>query len=164
MTLAENISTFLRDAQFRIGEIGDELNAMPSKDSQVYSDLWDLRNDLCQWVEVLYNARFSFIDGAYRFLDEDETGWTEEEIIAEIEYQRFVSNINEIPYLTFAAYYPWIVNNIIGSGNIGIGIPSGSLGQYLVYGLNNSIHGETFPDRCGMTIGESIESYFNGRL
>ena len=164
MTLLENISTFLRDAQYRIGEIGTQLNEMRSKEAAEYVALWDIRNDLCQWVDCLYNARYSFIDNAYRFLDEEETGWTEAEIIAEIEYQRWISGVNEIPYLTFAAYYPWIVNNVVGSGNVGIGIPAGSLGQYLVYGLNNSIHGETFPDRCGMSPGENIETYFNGRL
>lgn len=163
MTLQQTIYAFLRDAQYRIGEIGRELDALPTTNSSKYNNLWDLRNDLCQFVELLYNARYGFEDSAYRFLSE-ETGWSDEDILAEIEYYRWVSGVNEIPYMTFAAYYPWIVNNVVGSGGVGIGLPSGTLGQYLVYGLNNTAHAEDFPDRCGMALGENINDYFNGRL
>lgn len=164
MTLQEHISTFLRDSQFRVGEIGRELDLIKNKDSEEYNKLWDIRNDLCQFIDILYNARYAFIDSAYRFVpDEDETDWSESDLIAEIEYQRWISGVNEIPYITFTGYYPWLVN-VVGSNGTAIGIPNGGLGQYLVYGLNNTVHAEDFPDRCGMSLGENINSYFQGRL
>jgi len=154
--------TFLRDAQWRIGEIGRELDAMSNKRADAYNKLWDIRNDLCQFVDLLYNARYGFVDGAYRFLS-DENNWSDDDILAEIEYQRWVSGVNEIPYYTFTSYYPFLVN-MLSSNGTSLGVPSGSLGQYLVYSLNNVLVAETFPDRCGMSLGENIHDYFNGRL
>ena len=160
MTIEQSISDFLRDGQYRIGEITVQLNESElSRNSDEYNKLWTMRHDLIQFIDILYNARYSFIDNKYRFLD-----WTDLEIQKEIEYLRYWSGVNEIPYFSFVAYYPWIVNNVVGSGGVSIGIPNGNLGQYLVYGLNNSVVPQDFPDRCGVIAGENINDYFSGRL
>jgi len=152
------ISNFLRDAQYRIGEISRIISAS----DQDLNDPDNLRlaasrDDLYRFMISLYNARYSFIDSAYRFLD-----WTDEEILREIDYQRYWGGVNEIPYMTFVAYYPWIVNNVIGNGGVSIGVPNGGLGQYLVYTDLNVIGAQDFPKRCGVNLGENIDDYFSG--
>lgn len=167
MSIEESIHDFLRDAQYRVAEISITLNESDwTVNNPEYQEQFSMRMQLIQFMDSLYNARFSFIDNKYRFLD-----WTDDEIQREIEYLRYWCDIGSIPYLTFTAYYPWIVNNVVGSGGSAVGVPvgssggiSGSLGQYLVFGLNNTLQPQDFPDRCGVSPGESINDYFAGRL
>lgn len=160
MDINQSISDFLRDAQYRIAEISIELDKSDYPlNSKKYTDLYDIREQLIVFMDTLYNARYSFHDSKYRIMD-----WTDLEIEKEIEYMRYWSGVSEIPYLTFTAYYPWIVNNVVNSNGVGIGLPNGNLGQYLVYTLNNNVEAQDFPNRCGVSLGENINDYFSGRL
>lgn len=160
MSIEQSISDFLRDAQYRIAEISISINESDwTVNNPEYQKLFFMRMQLIQFMDSLYNARYSFIDNKYRF-----EFLTDQEIQDEIEYLRWWCNIGSVPYLTFTAYYPWIVNNVVNSGGTSIGIPSGSLGQYLIFGLNNNLQVDDFPNRCGMIQGENINDYFAGRL
>ena len=169
MTINEYIDSFLRDAQYRIATLSVEIDSLEDKGSYQYRELFNKRLELSTFMDIVYEGKWYIIDG-YNHIqytesaDQEET-WTEKEVIQEIEYLRYYTEMNEVPFITFTAHYPQIVNSI-GSGGSGSGtdFPAGLPGQTIFYNASSEPYADWIDPYGGMYTGESINSYFSGRL
>lgn len=155
MTVDETISDFLRDAQYRVAELTNTLI-----ESQQYDDTADLREDLELFMELLYEGRWRIKDGYNHIIGH----WSDRDIIDECEYLRRKSGMSITSYMTFAGYYPSIINDDDGSG--------GGTGGLTVTGTTKQVVGF---DASGNPIAidvdlygganetETITQYFSGR-
>ena len=150
------VERFLADAQYRIAELGTEINTQKKEGYNFEENTW-LRSQLILWMDLLYESRNSIYEG-YNYLG----SWTDRDIQAECEYLRKLTGMANIPYITFAGYSPEIRNEIIGGGGgIGINFPYGVPDEILVYlEAGTSPVPQPFPSEGGMT-GETIFEYFN---
>jgi hypothetical protein len=157
MTIAEYIDDFLRDAQYRIGELSSEIDDVEDNGSTQYRELYEKRMQLITFMDIVYEGKWYIVDGynhiQYTTTAGTEDMWTEREVIQEIERLRYYTSMNEMPFINFTAHYPQIVNPI-GSGGSGNGgnLPAGLPGDTIFYNAS------------GMFTGESINSYFSNRL
>ena len=150
------VSRFLADAQYRIAELGTEINTQKKEGYNIEENTW-LRAQLILWMDLLYESRSSIYEG-YNYLG----SWSDRDIQAECEYLRKLTGMANIPYITFAGYSPEIRNEIIGGDpSIGVDLPYGVPDDILVYltAGTNPVP-QPFPKEGGM-IGETIFEYFN---
>lgn len=164
MTVAQVISEFLRDAQYRIAQITISLKNMrkDGNDDPNYYLLQEKRRALIDFMEMIYDSHHKFVDGGYNFLAAS-VAWTDREIIAEAEYLRNYADMVRIPYGVFVGYYPTILNNILGDGfGGGTTLPTGDYLEILRYNVSGVLEAIPFPEYAGM--GQlSIDDYFAGR-
>lgn len=168
--LNQYVAEFLRDSQYRVGELTQQMIELRDDGDLRYADLYNQRRALWTFLRILYDNYTSFIDGAYNFLsidmDTEHVAWTEREIVAEIDYLRAYTRMAQLPYLAFTGYYPEIVGNIMGDGfsfgGDGWTPPTGDYLEILRYDISGVLIPIAWPDYAGMR-GLTIDEYFNGR-
>lgn len=171
MTIDEHINNFLRDAQYQIALLSIEMNSLEDKGGKRYKDRANWRLQLATFMDIVYEGHWYILGGynhiQYTDVDATEDKWTEAEVIEEIERLRSLTSMDEAPFITFAAYYPEIFKptNPIGSNTPGgVSFPPGSNGMTIFYNASGEPYADFISPYSGMTDGESINSYFSGRL
>ena len=168
MTIDEYINNFLRDAQYRVGTLSVEIDEMEDDGSTQYREAFSQRLQLTTFMDIVYEGKWYITDSGYNHVQyteamgEDES-WNEKEVIQEIEYLRYYTNMNEVPFVTFTAHYPMITSGTGGSGSAP-GLPFGVYGQSIFYNISNEPYAEFIDPYGGIYTGETINSYFTGRL
>jgi hypothetical protein len=170
MTINEYIDNFLRDAQYRVGTLSAEIDEIGDDGSYRYEELFFKRLELTLFMDVVYEGKWYITDGynhiQYTTTSGTKTGWTEREVIQEIEHLRYYTEMNEVPFVTFTAHYPQIVNPI-GSGGSGSGtgsLPAGQFGQIMGFNAIGEPVAQNVDPYGGHIDGEPIAAYFSGRL
>ena len=152
MDIDQVIADFLKDAQFRIAEIGVELDNLADMSSEEYQILADHRLQLSEFIGIIYVGQWNIIDG-YNLLD-----WDDYDIQQESEYLRTETGMINSPFTTFSCVYPQIVNNIVEGD--GAGLPVGDPGDFIYYNTNGEPVTVQFPRLVGMQSGDTVQSYF----
>ena len=147
------IADFLRDAQYRIAEIGVSLDDLDDFDSPEYKELESQRLELYQFMAILYVGEWSIIDG-YNHLD-----WEEYDIKQEAEYLRNRTGMITSPFTTFVGNYPEVAESISGV-LFGTGIPAGTNTQYVGYDENGNPIAAEFPPSAGMNDTDTALTFF----
>lgn len=167
MTIAQYISDFLRDAQYRVSELTIKIDEKKDEGEEDpnFILLKAKRKALIDFMELVYDPFHLFIDDEYNFL-KAATAWTDREISAEIEYLREYTDMTRIPYGVFTGYYPTILVSLLGN-NVNAGenavFPEGDYLDILRYNVNGELEAIPFPQYTGMG-NLSINDYFAGRL
>jgi len=169
MTIDQAVSDFLRDAQYRIATLTSELHAIEDKGSKRYKTRDQWRLELSVFMDIVYEGHW-YIQDAYNHIQyTDEVGtedkWTEAEVMEEIDRLRALTEMNEVPFVTFAGYYPQMytpVNSIPGASS-SVGFPAGTSGMIIFYNASGVPYADNINPYAGMQEGESINSYFSGR-
>lgn len=156
LDIDQKVSDFMRDAQWRVAEIGVELDNMESKRTPEYKHLEFVRQELYLFMNQVYRGRHPIKDG-YTYIYHN---WSDIEVAKEIEYLRSWSGMNITPYYNFVSYYPHIKAQITGESN-GTGLPGGSPGDFYVVNNNFAVEAYPFPGFAGMIDTESAANYFN---
>jgi len=173
MTINEHIDLFLRDAQYRIAQLSVEIDELEDQGSYKYQELFRWRLELSSFMDVVYTGVWFITDGFnhIQLTDEQDTeeGWTESEVMQEIEYLRYYTLMNEAPFITFTGHYPQIVNPVsqttgIGSVGNGVILPSGQPGMTVFYDASGQLYADSISPYSGHIDNESINAYFSGRL
>ena len=152
----QTVSEFLRDGQYRIAELTIEID-QKKRDSIDWLEPALLRWELINWMNLLVDPRQDIKDGS-NFLLSGSQPWTEREVIAECEYLRRKSGMNNIPWITFAGYSP-VIRSEEGSG--GTGLPSGNPGDTIIYDSSSVPRAVPFPQYTGNPNDVNIDEYFN---
>lgn len=165
MTLDDYIANFLRDGQYRIAELSVEMNELEDQGSYQYVKLARSRKDIANFMAILYEGKW-LVQSAYNHMQIGaDLTWTEREVIEEIEHLRYYNKMNEMPYINFTAHYPKIASIISGGGTgSGDSLPVGSYGQLMGFNPSGIAEAQTIDEYGGHIDGESITSYFSGRL
>lgn len=148
------VSDFIRDAQFRITEIGTELDNLRNSSDPRFIELEDQRLQLYLFMDILYIGQWSILDG-YNHLD-----WSDYDITLESEYLRNRCEMINSPYASFVGTYPEIVACISGQTS-GSGLPSGSNGEFIYYNENGTPETVLFPSTVGMLDGDTVNLFFS---
>ena len=148
------INDFLRDAQYRIVEIGNELDENSDFDSPRYQKLEQQRLELYQFMDILYIGQWNIIDG-YNHLD-----WSDYDITLESQYLRNRCEMINSPYASFVGSYPEITACILGVSS-GSGLPSGDPGDFILYNENGTPETIPYPGFVGMADTDTVASYFS---
>jgi hypothetical protein len=165
MTLDDHISNFLRDAQYRIGELSVEMNEIEDQGSYQYRKLNKSRKDIARFMDQLYEGKWLIQTGYNHLQVGDDLTWKEREVIEEIQYLRYYNHMNEIPYVTFTGHYPKIVSIINGGGSGSVGsLPAGKFGQFMGFNGSDQPEAQDFDQWGGHIDGETINNYFSNRL
>lgn len=170
MTLNQYVAEFLRDAQYRVGELTQQMFALRDEGDLRYADLYAQRKALWNFFKIVYDNYTLFEDSGYNFLSADLNtefpAWTEREIMAEIDYLRAFARMAQLPYIAFTGYYPEIVGTIAGDGFVlggdGWTPPNGDFLQILRYDISGELQPIDWPDYAGMRT-LTIDQYFAGR-
>lgn len=149
------VNDFMRDAQWRVAEIGIELDEMKSRNSAEYKRLSFIREELYLFMDSLYIGRHPISDG-YTYI---YNIWTERQVIEEIEYLRSWSGMTITPFYNFVSYYTQVLNQITQGGNAS-GLPQGDPGDFYVVNANGFVEAYPFPSFAGMIDYESVSDYF----
>lgn len=168
MTVADYIDAFLRDAQYRVGQLSADIDALEDDGSYQYTSLFRQRLELTTFMDIVYEGKW-YIDGGFNHIQyttgmgEDKL-WNEKEVIQEIERLRYNTGMNEVPFITFTGHYPQI-ENPTGSGGSGsvVGWPAGLYGMSIFYNISNQPYADYIDPYGGLLTGESINTYFSGR-
>lgn len=167
--LNQYVAEFLRDAQYRIGELTQEMFELRDEGSFLYAEKYDQRRALITFMEIVYDNYALFVDSGYNFLsaslDDTHPAWTDREIRYEIDYLRAFARMAQYPYLVFTGYYPEIIGNIMGSGGgsgPGWNPPVGDYLEILRYDISGTLIPIAWPDYAGMR-NLTIDEYFAGR-
>ena len=151
----DQINAFLRDASYRVAELTIEIDEKKNTDKK-FKEEAELRAELTTFMDLLYDS-INPIKDDYTFLKQS---WPEREIIAEMEYLRGVSEMAEIPYITFTGYSPQVITQA-GDDNVDSTMfPPGFVGQIMTYNISGDVVVVDFPSTGGMKIGETIDDYF----
>lgn len=166
--LSQTISDFLRDAQYKVGLLSTEIDAVEDKGSYQYQLKVKQRLELTTFMDVVYEGKWYIISGynhiQYTLAMGDAAMWSEKEVIQEIEHLRYYTNMNEVPFITFTAHYPQIVNSIgSGGSGSGAGFPAGLPGQTIFFDASKIPYADDIDPYGGMNDSETITSYFSGR-
>lgn len=154
INIDQYVADFLRDAQFRIAEMGVEMDAESDFNSPRYEELYGYRLELYQFMAVVYVGEWSIPDG-YNHLD-----WSEYDTRAEMEYLRNRTSMVTSPFTTFVGNYPQIVENITGI-NLATGLPVGVNGQYVGYDINGNPVAIDFPVLAGAIDTDTALTFFS---
>lgn len=167
MTIHEHIDNFLRDGQYRVGQLSVELQTLDKEGSYLYDAKFKQRLEITMLMSMLYEGRWYIQDGYnhVQYGDGDEQ-WTEREIISEIEHIRYYTNMNEMPFINFTAHYPQIAFylGIPESPGSATPFPPGTSGQAIFYNSQGEPYAETIDSYAGMYDTETINDYFANRL
>lgn len=155
MDIDQIVSDFLRDAQFRITQIGTELDGLKDFEEPRYIELESQRLQLYLYMDILYVGQWSILDG-YNHLD-----WDDYDINLECEYLRNVTEMINSPYASFVGTYPEIVACITGQQPSGGGLPAGNPGDFIYYNANGNPVTEQFPLTVGMIDSDTVNSFFS---
>lgn len=158
MSVTTDILNFLRDANYKVGEIGiwlreNKNSALKEKiDDQIY-----LRRELLGFMSVLYEGQYTIKDGYLNFLD-----WPDKEILAEINRLRYKAGLNDIPYLVFTNYTPVIVNKSasVATGGGGTGFPAGNPFDLFQIDQNDNVVALAIDPIGGHEPNETIDQVF----
>lgn len=165
MTIDETINNFLRDAQYRIAQYSIRMNEIKDDSSYQYKECFQQRLRLIIFMSILFEGKWYIQDGYnhIQYGDTEET-WTENQITLEIEYLRYYTNMNEVPYITFTAHYPQIAS-YLGTGQVGSGtdIPSGNNKDILFFNEVGQLYADSIDPWAGVFTNETITGYFEGR-
>lgn len=153
ISIEQYIANFIKDAQYRIAELGVIIDEEGDFDSPVYKEAQSWTLQLHQYMEVLYVGEMNIIDG-FNFLD-----WDDYSIKAEAEYLRNLTGMVTSPFITFVGEYPQIVESITGISEA-TGLPIGFQGQYVGYDANGNPIAEVFPLTAGMQDNDTVETFF----
>jgi hypothetical protein len=104
-TFKEQVSYFLRDAQYRIAELGNQIKLEYHHDDEKVNYLSSVRDQLYAFCTVLFINILPFKDDNINYLS-----WDEQEIIAEIHYLRSIGGLNDLPIIDFTAYNHEVVD------------------------------------------------------
>ena len=155
-TIQEHIAFFLRDAQYRFAELTDKKNSLISVESKQYKEIRSLRWQIYTFMSVVYESY-------YDIYEDDQSGflndWTDDEILAEIEYIRSISGISEAPYLEFVGLSQEIiqVSQTGGSANI----DASTTNNIAVYKNSTALKGKPISDTAGKLTSD-ITAFFAG--
>lgn len=171
MTIHDYINDFLRDAQYRVATLSVEIDQIGDDGSYQYRELFQKRLELTTFMDIVYEGKWYITNGGYNHIQytttsDTEDMWTEREVIQEIEHLRYYTEMNEVPFVNFTAHYPQIVN-LIGSGGSGSGstsLPAGQFRQFMGFNATGYPEAQDIDEWGGHIDGESITSYFSGRL
>jgi hypothetical protein len=158
------INDFLRDAQYRVGELTIQMDKSDDKGDYPYEQMRKVRAELIMFMGIIWWSYDEIKDGynfLYASLPNSSNYWTERELVLEIEYLRNRASLNNVPYLSFTNHLTELV-----TGNLqvqGAGLPIGHFGQYITYNVAGDPIAADFPVYGGMNIYEDINSYFAGR-
>lgn len=130
MSLRTEILNFLRDADYRVGELGTQIRER--KYSEEVKPLNSLRWELMAFMNSLYRGALK--DDVLNYL-----GWPEKEILSEIHRLRNKAGLNDIPYMSFTNYRPIIQIASVTSGSGSVGFPSGNSGDILTYNSSGDV-------------------------
>lgn len=165
--LIQKIEDFLRDGQYRIGQLSVMIDQSRENSAYDFHELSYKRELIIMLMDVLYEGKWYIRDGFNHIKivpdSGTKTGWTEKELSAEIEYVRYVTNMQEIPFLSFTLYYPMIINGSGGSGSTNLSV-SGMPGMVLFFNASGNLYADYIDEYGGMYSWESINSYFSNRL
>lgn len=175
MAIHTDILAFLRDAQYRIGELTFQIN-----DELIIGEIESpkrkhkLRIELLAFIEVLYEINWGIKNGYNLILTTDNpivyaTGWTEDIITAEMQYLRSKAGMVDLPLMSFGPYWTDVINVITplpgGPSGIGTGLNiTGTFGQFIMFDLSNTAIAIDIDNYAGMLLNETINEYFAGRL
>lgn len=155
------INDFLRDAQYRIGELGIEMDQSRDDGKYPFSDKQRSVAELVALMNILWWSKDEIKDGYNFIYGGSDNQWTEKEVVLEIEKMRDKAGLNPVPYLSFINHATELVS---GTGaTAGLGLPIGSFGQYITYDIAGNPVAADFPVYGGMNVYEDINSYFAGR-
>lgn len=160
MELTEEILNFIRDAEYKIGQLTTEMLNMSDDEDEEYTELNYIRENLINFSDMVYNTRYSFRDGVdNRFMD-----WSNHEILAEIDYIRKYADLNPVPYISFGNRSTIVISKTTESSSPGQNntIPIGSEGDLLTFDANGNLILTELSDVAGWDGVESISDYFNG--
>ena len=172
MTIDEHIGNFLRDAQYRIAQLSVEMDKLGDDGSYQYRDMYSKRLQLSVFMSILYEGNWRIIEPGFNHIQFEVSAsgaletWTEREMLAEIDYLRYYTNMNEVPYITFTGHYPLIqASSSSESGGSGSGesLPQGLYQQMIIYNLSNVPIAVDIDPYAGPLDGESINTYSSGR-
>lgn len=173
MTIAQHIANFLRDSQYRIAQLSCDMDNISDEGSYKYQELYQKRLQLSVFMDVCYEGNWRIIGDDFNYIqyvDEAHTDqrcfWTEKEVLSEIDYLRYYTQMNEYPWITFTGHYPLILassSSVSGGSGSGGSLPQGLYGQMIVYNLSNIPVAVDVDEYGGMLDGEPISSYFSGR-
>lgn len=154
--IAQDVADFLRDAQFRIAEIGTSLDGMGDFESPEYKELEEQRLELYQFMDCLYVGQWSIYESdGFNHLD-----WDDYDINQEMEYLRNRTGMITSPFTAFVGNYPEIVGNIDGQDASGGALPTGIEGQYVGYDVNGVPIAIGFPILAGANDIDTALTYF----
>ena len=125
--LDDIVLAFLRDAQFRVAE----LSVLIDKGRRNLNNIKDperLRAELLQFIPIVYETVQNIADDEYNHL----SGWTDREIISEIEYLRNFTGMNEFPSLQFTPYVTEILTQDGGLGGGAVDSVNGKTGVVIL--------------------------------
>lgn len=154
MKLNEEISDFIRDAQWKLIEMSiyqDQDNDFSYGEAQIKRSLRD-RWELYIFMWLLYNNRYNYSEDHASLLD-----WTEEQISAEIQYLRNRFNMNPVPVMFNSARKTVLRFIEQNSGNLPEGIP----GYILGWNQNNEPVPVPVKSIVGAITDVSPEQYFS---
>lgn len=159
MDINKEISDFLRDAQYKLALMTQEMDGNEDDGDVFYQTLKEQRWELDYFYSILYETSMA-MEGQYNWLDAAE--WTEKDILNEIHYLRNKYEMNGLPVLDYASSVTTIVNYISeGGAGANVPLPVG-IGDILVGG-NNGWEVGSFNEYAGMLDSESLNSYFATR-
>ena len=159
MNIEEQISDFLRDAQYKLALMTAQMDSYEDIGDVYYSKLVQQRRELNYFYSILYSHIYE-IDGGYNFLE--AAGWTESDILNEIHYLRNKYELNGLPAINYGPVTNVIEVIISGDGGTG-NVPEPTVpGQILISG-NNGWELGNFNEYAGMADSESLDIYFSGR-
>jgi hypothetical protein len=170
----DDILDFLRDAQYRIGELTSEIDSdLNIGEIELPATKHQMRLELMTFMRVLYDINHAFTDDNYTFILNKVTpvtynsSWTELMILSEIEYLRVYTGMSEMPLISFPPYWTEVINEeSISTGNEGnpsVSFPVGTEGQMLMYNSGGNIGAVDISPYGGMIDNETITAYFAGR-
>lgn len=166
------ILNFLRDAQFRIGELTEEIDELYNiGEIESPKVKHRLRLELLTFMEVLYEINWTIDGTSYNHIvshpgEEYIAPWTEQMILDEIEYLRIHCGMSEQPLMTFVPFFTEIVNEVVNADNNfpGGGVTiTGTNRQMLMFNSSNELFSTDIDPYGGMKPNETINEYFSGR-
>jgi hypothetical protein len=167
INIAQYISDFLRDAQYRVAKLSVEIDNLRAEGDSDFNFILRRRkrDALIAFMELCYDPMTYFEANGYNFL-KAVTAWSDREIAAEIEFLREYTDMTRVPYMTFSGYYPTILNNILGDGggpSTPANLPDGDYLNILRYDANGNLQAVSFPEYVG-ALSLDINDYFAGRI
>jgi hypothetical protein len=151
------VNDFLRDAQYRVAELAIAINEGKKKHKRrrgKNTEEKDWRTQLLLWMDILFDSRNPIYSTDYNFLFD----WTDREIIAECEYLRALTGMNNIPFLTWAGYSPTV--RVVVTQQVAGNLPAGNEDDIITYDGNGNPITIPFPKIGGMQ-SETISQYFS---
>lgn len=155
MSVATQITSFIADAQYQIGQLTykiDELKDRNNADEQM-ADFQTKRLQLYAFLFFVYEDRVNIHDGT-NFLN-----WTDKQVIEEIQYLRWKCGMDDFPNLSWVGHRPVTgIQNVESATNTAL--PEGTNGQILEFNVSGNLIA-THLNKFGGMAADAISQYFN---